>query len=88
MENDFLAKARSVGTVGVLAVYEEFPNDKKFTKQVEQDVMDLVSYAAELDKMAKRDAEFSNSDSKIEYDKLRSKLSELHPGFKDLPNIN
>ena len=88
MENDFLAKARSIGTVGVLAVYGEFPNDKKFTKQVEQDVMDLVSYAAELDKMAKRDAEFSNSDSKIEYDKLRSKLSELHPGFKDLPNIN
>ena len=50
--------------------------------------MDLVSYAAELDKMARRDSEFSNSDSKIEYDKLRSKLSELHPGFKDLPNIN
>lgn len=88
MENDFLAKARSVGTVGVLTVYEEFPNDKKFTKQVEQDVMDLVSYAAELDKMAKRAVEFSNSDSKIEYDKLKSKLSELHHRFKDLPNIN
>lgn len=87
MENDFLAKARSIGTVGVLAVYEEFPNDKKFTKQVEQDVMDLVSYAAELDKMAKKSIEYIGSDAQFEYNKLKSALSKLHSTFLDLPNI-
>ena len=87
MNNTFLAKARSVGTEGVLAVYEEFPNNKKFTKQVEQDVMDLVSYAAELEKMAKKSIEYIGSDAQFNYNKLKSALSKLHSKFLDLPDI-
>lgn len=87
LDKDFLKKVKSVGTDGIQAVSNEFADNKKFIKQVEKDVMDLISYAAELEKMAKKSVEYIGSDAQFNYNKLKSALSKLHSKFLDLPNI-
>lgn len=87
LDKDFVKKVKSVGTNGIQAVSNEFAGNKKFIKQVEKDVMDLISYAAELEKMAKKSIEYIGSDAQFEYNKLKSALSKLHSAFLDLPDI-
>ena len=87
LEKDFVKKVKSVGTEGIQAVSNEFAGNKKFIKQVEKDVMDLVSYAAEMEKLAKKSVEYIGSDAQLNYNKLKSALSKLHSKFLDLPDI-
>ena len=87
LEKDFVKKVKSVASAGVSVVSDEFKDNKNFIKQVEKDVMDLISYAAELEKMAKNSVEYIGSDAQFNYNKLKSALSKLHSKFLDLPDI-
>ena len=54
LDSNFVKTVKSVCEEGISAVSGEFSGDKKFIKQVEKDVMDLISYATTLEKKKKK----------------------------------
>lgn len=87
LDSNFVKTVKSVCEEGISAVSGEFSGDKKFIKQVEKDVMDLISYATTLEKMSKNSVEYIGSTAQFNYNKIKSALSKLNSKFLDLPNI-